>query len=100
MHPTYLFMTWRFFVIQIGPRCSAAEAIPAIVDRVEASRYRFYAAADGPGRACGPANIKMFVLGIQSSTTCSCNAATAAMVDLPIFLCLFFCGTQQCPEAM
>lgn len=78
--------TEHFFVVQIGPRGSTAEVTPAGIDSTVASRYRFYAAADGPGRACGPANINMFVSDTPAGAASGCSAASAASVGLPIFL--------------
>ena len=86
-------------MLQTGPSCSTEEAVPAIIDKVATSRYRFYAAADSPGRACGPANISKFVPDIPASPAGGCSAASAALVGLPIFLSLFHCHAQQCPEA-
>jgi hypothetical protein len=40
----------------MGPNLD--EPQPATIDGVMLSRYRFYAASNGPGRGCGPVNVK------------------------------------------
>ncbi len=36
----------------------AGKPVPAAVDSLDFCRYRFHAAPDGPGRGCGPVNVK------------------------------------------
>ncbi|BDA44359.1 probable inactive ubiquitin carboxyl-terminal hydrolase 54 at C-terminar half [Coccomyxa sp. Obi] len=82
-HDTLL-LEYGDLIYAIGPRGNIDEVIPAAIDGAVASRYRFYAAADGPGRACGPANIEKFVLDTPKGKTSSCNAAGAASGDVDI----------------